>query len=560
MSENNQKLNLLILGQHASGKSALINSFVGNNIKASDNPIEVKVDNRDVVIFESNTNFQIFLESADKNSFVITYCVSSNSIGISDEDASMIKKIIIDEYSVIIALTKSDLSVKEQLTELVKNIKEKTKCYRIVTISNIEANNYFGVEEYKKAVFRAFKRNNTENYIELNLLVLGQTGVGKSSLLNALVGKKIEETGIGKPCTPEGIFPHEETIDGKDVVIYDSWGLEVGKSDKWYNMIKEELKYRSVDKDMKDWYHSVTYCIQAGGAKIQDFDINIIKQFLEDKYNVIVALTKADQLSEEKEKEFIEIIKNETGVETVIAVGAAPEIKRGMKETPKPFGLEEYKYSILASWRKIFIDRIPLHIIEKIKIDINKKRDELKKKDFKENDLKKLSDSIKEEFDTLVKNNMQEYVKTSIQKYYKVSETLYSINKDIDIFSGNDHEIYGFYSFVVDLFSHLLISDVVIDIGDVIGSILATIIVSPVVILATVIGGLFDIGRLIHYNLSGKKEDINYFIDRVADGIIENISSEENKKFENNLRDAINEILEKSDEELKNRLENNKKE
>ena len=132
--------------------------------------------------------------------------------------------------------------------------------------------------------------------------------------------------------------------------------------------------------------------------------------------------------------------------------------------------------------------------------------------------------------------------------------------KDIDIFSGNDHEIYGFYSFVVDLFSHLLISDVVIDIGDVIGSILATIIVSPVVILATVIGGLFDIGRLIHYNLSGKKEDINYFIDRVADGIIENISSEENKKFENNLRDAINEILEKSDEELKNRLENNKKE
>ena len=162
MSENNQKLNLLILGQHASGKSALINSFVGNNIKASDNPIEVKVDNRDVVIFESNTNFQSFLESADKNSFVITYCVSSNSIGISDEDASMIKKIINDEYSVIIALTKSDLSVKEQLTELVKNIKEKTKCYRIVTISNIEANNYFGVEEYKKAVFRAFKRNNTE--------------------------------------------------------------------------------------------------------------------------------------------------------------------------------------------------------------------------------------------------------------------------------------------------------------------------------------------------------------------------------------------------------------
>ena len=447
MSENNKKLNLLVLGQYASGKSALINSFVGNNINASDNPIEVKVDDRDIVIFESNTNFQTFLNSADKNSFVITYCVSSNSRGIPEEDASMIKEFINNKYSVIIALTKSDLSVKEQLTELVKNIKERTEAYRIITISNTEENNYFGVEEYKKSVFRTFKRNNTENYIELNLLVLGQTGVGKSSLLNALVGKKVEETSIGKPCTPEGIFPHEETIDGKDVVIYDSWGLEVNKADKWYNMIKEELKYRSVDKDMKDWYHSVTYCIQAGGAKIQDFDIKIIKQFLEDKYNVIVALTKADQISEDKEKEFIEIIKKETGIETVIAVGANPEKLRFMPEAPKPFGLEEYKYSILASWRKIFVDRIPLHIIEKIKIDINKKRDELKNKDFKENDLKKLSDSIKEEFDILVKNNMQEYVKNA-DKYYNINNhqtALNYINRAIDEVEGDSRSyfLYG---------------------------------------------------------------------------------------------------------------------
>ena len=156
---------------------------------------------------------------------------------------------------------------------------------------------------------------------------------------------------------------------------------------------------------------------------------------------------------------------------------------------------------------------------------------------------------------------MQEYVKTSIQKYYKVSETLFSINKDIDIFSGKDNKIYGFDSFVVDLFSLLPINNmIIIDIEDVTQSILATIIISPVIILAAVIGGLFDIGRLIHYNLAGKKEDINYFIDRVADSIIENMSSKENKELENKLRDAINEILEKSYEELKNKLENNKKE
>ena len=158
------------------------------------------------------------------------------------------------------------------------------------------------MEEYKRTIFRICKRNASENYIELNMLILGQTGVGKSSLINVLVGYEVEKTGVGKPITKRGIFPHETSINGKDVVIYDSWGLEVGKDKEWEQIIKDELKRRGVDKDIKDWFHSVTYCINAGGDKIQDFDINIIKQFIEEKYDVVIALTKADQISEDKEK------------------------------------------------------------------------------------------------------------------------------------------------------------------------------------------------------------------------------------------------------------------
>jgi hypothetical protein len=67
-----------------------------------------------------------------------------------------------------------------------------------------------------------------------------------------------------------------------------------------------ELSKRGVDKSTEEWFHTVFYCVQVGGARIEDFEINLIQEFLNNKYSVIILLTKADQGS----KNDVEVLKN----------------------------------------------------------------------------------------------------------------------------------------------------------------------------------------------------------------------------------------------------------
>ena len=277
--------------------------------------------------------------------------------------------------------------------------------------------------------------SNNNDELTLNLLILGKTGVGKSSLLNALVGKEVEETrSASKPVTKRGIFPHEAEIDGKKVIIHDSWGLEVGKDEEWEKIINDALKEKGIDKDIKDWFHSVTYCIQAGGDRVEDFDLKMIKQFIDEKYNVIVALTKADQINEEKEEKFINTIKKDAGIDTVVSISAKPERKRGETEASKPFGLPEYKAAILVSWKKIFVDRIPIQIIEKLKKDIlNAKYNAPNYKPKDDDGLKKLAKDIQDYFNNVLNEKLKSHIKENFEKYNKITEDIITINTNIDI-------------------------------------------------------------------------------------------------------------------------------
>lgn len=393
----------------------------------------------------------------------------------------------------------------------------------------------YTIENIKKE-----KNMSNDEELKLNLLILGKTGVGKSSLLNALVGKPVAKTRIGKPVTQK-ILVYETEIDGKKVVIYDSWGMEVGKEEKWDEIIGKALKEKGVEKEIKDWFHSVTYCIQAGGYKIEDFDIKIIKQFMEEKYNVIIALTKADQINEEEEREFIKIIKEEikkeTGQEinTIIPISANPQPKRGEKEASEPFGLPEYKAAILVSWRKIFIERIPLHIIEKLKKDIKlgESNAPTKGKD------KELTEKIQKHFSDILNTNIKKYVKENMQDYYKTMGNILVASKNVNLSNRElNSEFYSELHLTEEIFGEFQYLD---GIEDYLAYATASIILAPIIIPAAIIEWVIVKPiEFFYYLIKGRENDIKSYISNISEEYIKKISEEE---FEGEIRKIIIETM-----------------
>lgn len=147
----------------------------------------------------------------------------------------------------------------------------------------------------------------------LNAMVLGQTGVGKSSLINYifnLEGNECLAARAGAPVTEKGNFAERE-IDRNQlhIKIYDSWGLEDGKGDEWKKIILGKIE--SLKSSFDSQIHAIIYCIGYSKPRVQDFDVNFIKDLLNENNHVIIALTQCDLRDDAKKNDFKEKFHHE---------------------------------------------------------------------------------------------------------------------------------------------------------------------------------------------------------------------------------------------------------
>lgn len=146
----------------------------------------------------------------------------------------------------------------------------------------------------------------------LNVMILGKTGVGKSTLINNMFNERLAETGVGKPIT-QSIRKIEKP--NVPLSIYDTPGLELGGENALDNLLDEvvEVIDKGIKSSISDAIHCIWYCISTPSHRFEQAEIDFLQKFLDktSKYNVpvIIVLTQsyskksADELKQEIEKE-----------------------------------------------------------------------------------------------------------------------------------------------------------------------------------------------------------------------------------------------------------------
>jgi len=244
-----------------------------------------------------------------------------------------------------------------------------------------------------------------------NVIVVGKTGTGKSALINYLYGVKTREIGAGKPVTGKGFHPVDCEINGFPVRLFDSWGLEVGKDQEWIKLLNEELKKHDTGKPAEDWFHSVFYCIGAGGHRIESLDSQIIRRFIEEKYKVAVILTKADIITEDQEKELKDSIINDVGEAVPIIPVCSLEQKFRDGRITKEFGKKEVELQAYNDFWDSIILRLPEHCVKVLEQRIDEWY-EKQKKYIEENtglsNLTEISTNIGREYNLFIKEEVMD--------------------------------------------------------------------------------------------------------------------------------------------------------
>ncbi|WP_051469937.1 GTPase family protein [Fischerella sp. PCC 9605] len=206
-----------------------------------------------------------------------------------------------------------------------------------------------------------------------NITIIGQTGVGKSTLVNAIFGMEVAKVGAGRAVTQKYSKYSPESLGVKlPVIIYDSPGYEAGKEESEF--IAETFRFinERIRKGIEEQIHLVWYVVSAPSARFQEFDIDILNEITKHRIPVIIVLSQCDRASDRERRGIKEAIAASqfNKLCDVIEVSAEPLTLNG-RLICEPFGLKELVNKTIELLPEIYSESIILTQI----VDIESKRE-----------------------------------------------------------------------------------------------------------------------------------------------------------------------------------------
>lgn len=139
-----------------------------------------------------------------------------------------------------------------------------------------------------------------------NLALFGKTGVGKSTLVNAIFGSRVAETGIGAPVTADShLYHHGSGFFG----LYDTQGIEIGRDDGKLIADLTALVKKTRKAPESERLHVAWYCVRGLDRRFEDAEAEFVEKLGDLGIPVIVVLTQVPMIEGRYHPDAVELAR-----------------------------------------------------------------------------------------------------------------------------------------------------------------------------------------------------------------------------------------------------------
>ena len=313
-----------------------------------------------------------------------------------------------------------------------------------VIISNIVSSQQFK-EIYKNKinneVNKIIKEKNLFQIDHLSIIVIGKSGVGKSTLINAMLKEQLAEVNCVKITTLESNpymsknIPFLRLIDTRGIELDTNYGTDIILKNT-LNFIKGQNKKIETDKNSNynDYIQCIWYCV-SNTNDIEKKEIEVIEELRKIKESIPIIVVYTYAQDENKINEMKNKIKENFGNLPFISVLA--ESIEGILES---FGLDNLLKLTLKECKKYIKGNVFKKIRELSSLKIDKSFKE-KNIMIKKNIINKIVDIFIHEYNEVLNNdNLDKYIFGLFEKIFveylksnEIDEKIVLINENKDL-------------------------------------------------------------------------------------------------------------------------------